>query len=121
MALGDAVKMNSANAKIDASSKNSNVVADAIRDAESNARVAWLNEQYDFAFETDHLDSMDSGRFTQYTEWLTANKMADDLRYVTWSQQQYNDSVALDDSKYDELPLHERYTWISDDDSEEDV
>jgi hypothetical protein len=119
-ALANTLIMNSAKANY------SDVVADAIRDAESNARAAWLMEQYDFASETDHLDSMDSDRFTPYTEWLTANKMADDLRYVTWSQQQYNDSVALDDSKYDELPLHERYTWCSDDsddsdDSEEDI
>ena len=125
MELADEINTAFANTLVmnSAKSNHSDAVADAIRDAESNARAAWLKEQYDFASETDNLDSMDSDRFTPYTEWLTANKMADDLRYVTWTQQQYHDSVAFEDSKYDELPLHERYTWCSDDsdDSEEDI
>jgi len=30
------------------------------------------------------------------------------------------DALALDDSKYDELPLHERYTWYSTDEDDSD-
>ena len=88
----------------------------AINDAKFGVRSAWLNDQFADANTMDSVNSMEDSRFVAYMDWLNVNELVDDNRYVTWAQQQYYDAVAIDDSKYDELPLHERYMW----DSEED-
>jgi hypothetical protein len=92
----------------------------AINDAKFGVRCAWLNDQFADANTMDSVISMEDSRFVAYMDWLNVNELVDDNRYVTWAQQQYYDAVEIDDSKYDELPLHERYTWDSEEDDEDD-
>jgi len=124
-----AVKMEAAKTKRDAAIRAGDdfAVAAAINDAVLNdaaikAKEFWLNEQFDAAVAMDSVVSLKDPKFLKYMEWLNENDTYNDLRYVMWSHREYCDNVEADDSKYDELPLHERYTWHSDeeDDDEDD-
>ena len=99
-------------------SNKSEDINGAINGAKFQAKISWLEDQLNEAKATDDVVTIEDAKFVAYMVWLNANEMYSDTRYVTWALQQYCDEVALDDSKYDELPLHERYTWDSD--SEED-
>jgi hypothetical protein len=108
--LADAVKMWAAKTKRDA----------ALNDVAIKAKENWLNEQLEVATAMDSVVSLKDPKFLKYIAWLNENDTYNDLRYVMWSHREYCDNVEADDSKYDELPLHERYTWHSDDEDEED-
>jgi len=125
--LADAVKMEAAKTKRDAAIRAGDdfAVAAAINDAVLNdaaikAKEYWLNEQLEVATAMDSVVSVKDPKFVKYIAWLNENDMYNDLRYVMWSHREHCDNVEADDSKYDELPLHERYTWHSDEEDEED-
>jgi hypothetical protein len=87
-------------------------IYDAILKSQKNAEKVWLETQFADAVIMDKLACMADPKFAEYVIWLEEDGCeSSDRRYVTWSQKKEEKTVAEDDSKYDELPLHERYTW----------
>lgn len=96
-------------------------IYDNIVQAKKDAGKVWLEMQFADAVKMDKLLSTADLKFTEYMIWLEEDGyQASDRRYITWSQKMYEKAVAEDESKYDELPLHERYTWCNCSDSEDD-
>ena len=119
------------------------IINNTLINAAKLAANEWIKIQFESAVVLDSLSSMEDPKFVAWKAWKAYKSYGEDHRYVAWKRELDAEAEALalalaeeaeealalaeaeeDDSKYDELPLHERYTWYStdedDSDSEED-
>ena len=121
------------------------IINNTLINAAKSSANAWIKVQFESAVALDSLSSMEDPKFVAWKAWKTYKSYGEDHRYVAWKRELDAEADALalalalaeealalaeeakaeeNDSKYDELPLHERYTWYStdedDSDSEED-
>ena len=137
--LSDALKMNAAKkARDERIEQDSDCpigrnlqLYNAIKNAQRDFKKAWLKEQFETAAIMDNVLSKDDDRFVSYMTWHDAmENIIEDVRYVAWAKKILIQRKEYDEcaeaytvaEAYDELPLHERYSWCSDisDESDED-